>query len=257
MGRTFQPLSALSPTPPAAAAHPTPCRPRKGLPRLLCPPLSAPAMKARSCCHPHRGPCAAPPLGLGAPVGRAGQPPVPLHPWARRQCSPCHPLGAPSQSGPPPLRTPPCLSHRPQGPGHQWVPAPHARQAAHTCFCAGARTRHAGLASGSSGVRPWSPHLSAADRGYGTVNSDGNGTESETRTGSGSARGDLSDSSPHRGGSGSWSESWSGSWRSLRQKRRRRRSGGCRWGRGQVSAGSGPAPPALDPPRWPGVGRAA
>lgn len=233
------------------SAHLKSCRPCKGLPRFFCAPhphpspQSAPAVKARSCCNPHKGPCTAPPLGLGAPHEKSRSAPVPsaslsmvavLHPchhawsslteWAYLPCKP-------STS---------CLTDlRAQATRRSL--APHVHQAAHTCFCAGARTHHAGLASGSSGVRLWSPHLSAADHGYGTVNSDGNGTESETRTGSGSVRGDLSDSSPHRGGSGSWSESWSGSWRSLRQKKRRRRSGGCRWGRVQVSTGLGPSAP--------------
>lgn len=122
-----------------------------------------------------------------------------------------------------------------------------------TCFCVVARSQDAGWANGSSGVHHESHHLSAAGPGCGTGSSAGNGSESGTRSGNGSGHGDQSGSGPRRHGeSGSWS--WSGSWRSSKQKKRRRRSGGCRWGTGaksvQASAATPLGPSSL--PWWPG-----
>lgn len=92
-----------------------------------------------------------------------------------------------------------------------------------TCFCGEAHTRHAGLASASSGVRLGNRLRSAAFRDCGSANSAGSGSASGTRNASGSAHGGQTGSS--HGVSASWSANWSESWTSWR--RRTRRSGGC------------------------------
>ena len=134
----------------------------------------------------------------------------------------------------PPIPRLPCRAwSHPDG-----LPAPR------TCFCAGVHNRRAGPASGSSGVRLVSLHLSAAGHGCVSENSAGSGTGNATRSGTWSGRGGQSGSSPRLGGSGSWSWSGSGSWKSSRRRRRRRRwrSGGCRRARGAVSASLGRSP---------------
>lgn len=102
------------------------------------------------------------------------------------------------------------------------VPAP-APSLSQTCSFGGARTRCAGLASVSSGVRRGNHRLSAVVHGCGSGNSAGNGSASGTRSGSESARGGQNGNS--HGGSASWSANWIGNWRSWR--RRTKRSGGC------------------------------
>lgn len=104
------------------------------------------------------------------------------------------------------------------------MPAPaQMRARVRTCFCGEVRTRHAGLASASSGVRLGNRLRSAAVRDYGSGNSAGSGSASGTRNASGSAHGGQTGSS--HGVSASWSANWSESWTSWR--RRTRRSGGC------------------------------
>lgn len=106
--------------------------------------------------------------------------------------------------GIPPLHTKRFLVSLTSGPRPPPIPLlPHAHQATHTCFCAGAHTHRAGRESGNSDVHLGSPHLSAGGHGFGTENSAGSGNESGTRSGSGSVHGGQNGSNLHRDGSGS------------------------------------------------------